>query len=519
MIKPFSFLIAVIISMGFIGVLWGCDKNSQGAGGDPPDLDFLEVVDWSCAGYSGEIPDFFDNVIEVTEEGAVCDGSTDDYDVIQTAIDQAITPAVISLPSGVCRIESKLSMKSGIVLRGQGSNASTLTCMNASGCIDLPGSIGGDFVEITEGLEFGSNQLIVDDPAQFTAGGGAQLQQDDIVPASADWGENAVGQIVRILQIEDNRLIIDPPLHFPYAENRNPIIRPIKFIEQVGIEDLRLLREDSGENWGNNIDIRRAADSWVRRIESDNTEKYHIGLSESVKIEIRDSFFHHAKSRGDGGQGYGVSLARHATSVLVENNIFYETRHAMIVQIGTNGCVFGYNYSEHNYSDDGWDKSYISLHGHYPFMNLFEGNIVGWIYLGDFWGDIGPGNTVFRNRVLGTDRGEGFGDNRGITLRYFHGVQNIVGNEVTGGDIYFADDATGDPSLVLIHGNNVKGEITWDPNHDNQEVLPSYYLSGKPHFYGNLEWPSIGGDMTLGQGTIPALQRWESGEYVIQPMN
>jgi len=48
----------------------------------------------------------------------------------------------------------------------------------------------------------------------------------------------------------------------------------------------------------------------------------------------------------------------------VENNIFSELRHAMIVQIGVNGCVFGYNYAERNYSNDGWDKTYISIHGH-----------------------------------------------------------------------------------------------------------------------------------------------------------
>jgi hypothetical protein len=100
----------------------------------------------------------------------------------------------------------------------------------------------------------------------------------------------------------------------------------------------------------------------------------------------------------------------------------------MIIQIGTNGCVFGYNYAQRNYSNDGWDKSYISLHGHYPFLNLFEGNIVGWAYMGDYWGDIGPDNTLFRNRVIGTNRNisPDFGPYRGIALRYFHGSQYVV---------------------------------------------------------------------------------------------
>ena len=44
-----------------------------------------------------------------------------------------------------------------------------------------------------------------------------------------------------------------------------------------------------------------------------------------------------------------------------------------------------------------------------------------------------------------------------------HGVQTIIGNEVSGGSIYFADDSTGDPADVLNHGNNVQGVVVWDP--------------------------------------------------------
>ena len=101
-----------------------------------------------------------------------------------------------------------------------------------------------------------------------------------------------------------------------------------------------------------------------------------MAVGESLHLEIRDSYLHDAESKSGSGEGYGVSLARHATSVLVENNIFNELRHAMIIQIGTSGCVFGYNYAQRNYSDDGWDKSYISLHGPYPFSTLFDSNLL-----------------------------------------------------------------------------------------------------------------------------------------------
>jgi len=62
----------------------------------------------------------------------------------------------------------------------------------------------------------------------------------------------------------------------------------------------------------------------------------------------------------------------------------------MMVKTGSNGNIFSYNYSQEPtrsepISDFSGD---ISLHGHYAFANLFEGNKCGvhlwWNPLGDF---------------------------------------------------------------------------------------------------------------------------------------
>ena len=89
----------------------------------------------------------------------------------------------------------------------------------------------------------------------------------------------------------------------------------------------------------------------------------------------------------------GDSMNTHVTSCLVEHNAFNSLRHAMIVSVGANGNVFGYNYSR-----DSWDpagnsgfgdqKADISIHGFYPFMNLFEGNIVEFMHSADWWGQV-----------------------------------------------------------------------------------------------------------------------------------
>ncbi|MBN1887850.1 MAG: hypothetical protein JW850_07655 [Thermoflexales bacterium] len=82
--------------------------------------------------------------------------------------------------------------------------------------------------------------------------------------------------------------------------------------------------------------------------------------------------------------------------------------------------------------------------------------------------------------------------------------------------IYIPADANGNPADVVIHGNNLRGTLTWNPAYP-QTLPASYYLTSKPAFYGALAWPSIGGDMPFGQGTIPALARWESGDYIPSP--
>ena len=485
------------------------------------DLDFSRRIDWTKAGYPGNIPNISTNIINVKNIGARGDGWSDDFSAIQSAIDSAPDPTVIFFPAGTYRIKSQLSLKSGIVLRGEGSLKTHLEFLSASGCFGINGRTTGSYVNILSGLEKGSDKIVVSDASNFSVGQGGEIRQEDIVAPAASWGAYAVGQMVKIVKINGNTLTINPPLHIDLDSSKSPEILAVRYVKRVGIEDLHIKRIDSGHD-STNVTINRAADCWIRRVESENTLKYHFSIARSLHLEIRDSYIHESKSKGDGGQGYGTSLSRYVTSVLVENNIFSELRHAMIVQIGVNGCVFGYNYAERNYSDDGWDKTYISIHGHYPFMNLYEGNIVGRIGIADYWGPSGPGNTFFRNRVKGTDKHKDFGPYRGIEVDDYSHDQNIIANELTGNQTKITFDGNDDPSQgtsndVLVHGNNVHGTITWAPSVPDRILPASFYLTSKPDFFGAVNWPPMGGDKPLGQGTIPAEVRRKSGNYVPQP--
>ena len=172
----------------------------------------------------------------------------------------------------------------------------------------------------------------------------------------------------------------------------------------------------------------------------------------------------------------------------------------MLVQVGANGNVFAYNYSREPVSQGSWSPPDISLHGHYPFYNLFEGNIVQETAVSDYWGPVGPGNTFLRNCV----------QFEGLWIEDSSHDQNVVGNTLIDGpnnDISIDESVDG----TLVHGNWVDGAIQWDPGIPNHTIPDSYYLTARPSFYGPDAWPSIGGD--LGPVcTNPAFERWEDGK-------
>lgn len=197
----------------------------------------------------------------------------------------------------------------------------------------------------------------------------------------------------------------------------------------------------------------------------------HVDLTAAYRCVVRDSYFHDAYEFGGGGHGYGANVGGHSSDCLIENNVFKHLRHPMLVQVGATGNVFGYNYSIEPNSDGSWTPCDISLHGHYPSMNLFEGNTVQEIDVSDYWGPVGPGNTFLRNTV----------ESEGIdVLDHSHG-QNIIGNQLGTGK-----------NRITIH-ESVKGTFVYgnqpDTSGTNSDIPASYYLSGKPSFFGELAWP------------------------------
>jgi len=454
------------------------------------------------------------------ELGARGAGQADDAPAIQRAIDAVTDSGAVVIPAGTYLLRSPLVIRRSVVLRGEGVGRTHLIVDHNMGpAILITGGAEAPYVSLTGGYRRGSTTLIVADTSPFRPGSLVEIQQDNAPMTmytrpewNQPWARGAVGQIVRVSAVSDDTLTIDEPLRLDYHLSFNPRVRPVRAVERAGVERLRITRRDRSET--DMIVLRYSAFSWVREIESEYAYRRHVMASGSYRCEIRDSYFHRAGDYGDGGRGYGVTLNDRTSHCLVENNIFNHLRHAMLIQLGATGNVFGYNYSRENVQNQGEPLADLSLHGHYPNFNLYEGNVVQDVRNADYWGPSGPGNTFFRNRVettLGTRERRGWGPTTpGIWINDHSHRQNVVGNEIVSGEISV------EPTVrdTLVHGNRVRGAVSWDPAIPDRVLPASYYVTTKPPFYAAMDWPSTGADRP--NGTNPAKQRYLSRNSVPQ---
>jgi hypothetical protein len=468
------------------------------------------LIPWS-PGINVSIPAKPDTV-NVTVYGARGDSSADDYSAFRAAIDALpASGGVVKIPAGKFRISKSLSINRGVVFFGAGATQTKLyfEMADAAPCIEIITYQRGVWTNITSGYTRGSRQVQVADASTFHPGNFAEIQQtNDSSVMYTDtlwkqsWADNSMGQMFVIEAVSGNTLTLNRPLYLDYRADLKPQMRTQGFVTFAGVENLLIARTVSTAD-GATISFKNAAYCWVKSVESDHTRKAHITGESIYACVFRDSYLHHAYDYGGDGHGYGVTLGLHVSDCLIENNIFRHLRHSMMVQVGASGNVFGYNYSLENMQgtgetdlNQGWTPCDISMHGHYPNNNLFEGNVVQEIDIADYWGPCGRGNTVFRNKVMA----------EGIDILDYSNDQNIAANVLPTQNYGIKVEAgiTG----TLSHGNVQSGAVQWDQSIADHTFPPSYYLTSKPVFFGSLEWPVFGPDVT-GLYTLPAQKRYE----------
>ncbi len=474
------------------------------------------AVDWKSA-YNGFNPIFPTLQINILDFGALGDGITDDHQAISDAISSLEDEGgTIYFPPGNYLINSPINFSNDIVFKGQGAD-STILIFDLGGqalnCINISKAQTTNFISVSSGFTKESNKLYCPDCEDLEKGDFAEIIQDngnwDIAPA--DWAQNTVGQIIRVEDVLEDTIWFNNPLRIEYSEDLNPRIRSIIPIQNCGIECLKIKRIDEPEEGaGSNINFSFAANCLIRGVESDSSVGSHISVYHSTNIWFTGNYIHHAFTYdGAGTRGYGIQLSQHSGECYIADNIFRHLRHSMMVKSGANGNVFAYNYSlEPNRSEPIPTLSGdISLHGHFAYSNLFEGNIVQNIIIDHYWGPSGPWNTMLRNRA------ELFGILMTENEEYETSYQNFVGNETSNIITPYGQFIT-TGNNHFKYGNNIRGNAVPEGSEDFTDT--SYYLSGQPPFWtSEYAWPPIGYPNKLDEFTIPAKQRFLDGDYTL----
>jgi len=489
-------------------------------------------------GVRGGIPDVPVRV-NVRDFGAAGDGQTDDTAAFKSAISACPKPGAVYLPAGSYVIRGRIDVPSGIVLRGDGIENTRILATPISGrhTFVVMGNRGVP-VRLMRTAPKGSQQIAVANTQPFAVGQTVELEMNNESFIIKTYSNVARGQIARIVAISDNILTLDVPLRLDYPIETNPRVYPLNPAQNVGFENFYIKHVQSDGDQSTMFFFRFAVNSWIKNVESELCAKYHVQIKNSRHITVRDSVIHHSYNYGGGGQGYGIMLDEHACDCLITNNTLYMLRHSLLTNVGTNGNVISYNFSADDHSrQDQIGLADANLHGGYTYMDLFEGNVAQWFKIGGYWGQQGPLNTLFRNRMIK----EPFSNpsnlyRAGVEIDHPSHDQNIMGNTLFG-----HIENTGKDGLALglwieknlICRGGVEGDVQQSTVLENisncyqvaQWSLPySLYLPGKPDFWGDLPWPAIGADVDsqrmaagLAPYKIPAQTRYEQIMGVVPP--
>ncbi|MDQ3101411.1 MAG: hypothetical protein M3R08_08490, partial [Bacteroidota bacterium] len=461
------------------------------------------TTDWSLAGIRSEIP-AIEQMLNILDLGGSGDGATSNNAALNAAFAAAAGEmTVIEFPAGDYFFTAGIDIPDRVIIRGEGSDATTFTfSLGGNGhCINIAGTELPQTYPIVGGALRGDTifSSIVNDP--LDPGDLIRLYRNDADLVFSSWAIGTAGQLAHVSSVGNAAIMITSPLRAHYGLEGS-YWRKMDPAQYVGIECLKIVREDQTEGQWSNILLIKADHCWVRGVESDMTNFAHIEISESTNCEITGNYLHHAFGYGSGGKAYGVDLTNTAGENLIADNVFEHLRHSMIVQIGANGNVLAYNHSTDPFWEEGfWPANAagdIVLHGDHPYLNLFEGNIVQNIVIDDSHGSNGPFNTFFRNEA----------NLYGYVMSNNPPTDsiNIVGNVIPGTTNSFFT-VTGEGHFM--YGNLYQGNLV--PESSGNLTTTSYYIETLPAYLLPIEsLPQIGPNAAE-PGTIPAEMRFLAG--------
>ncbi|GJQ61308.1 MAG: hypothetical protein SCALA702_03610 [Melioribacteraceae bacterium] len=315
-------------------------------------------------------------------------------------------PIVLFFPRGEYKFKKPIQFGSNILIKGEGAGKTKLIFElsgNKNSAVTFKG-IPKRTVDYKGKITAGENFILKENSSQ-------NLRKGDIVKifqGKNEWGKSSSGnkkfekgQILRVQGAIGQKVIFDTKFRLSYDvkdENGEQLkimlIRPVK---NSGLENLSITRLDKPSSGSHAIiHFDYVENCLVSGVESLKGANNHLFLRNAINCEVTGSYFSGAHSTGGGGNGYGVSIGNCSSHNLIENNIFEGLRHSIIFATSSNANVV-YANASFNKPVTNLDEAAIVLHGHYPYMNLFESNYVEFICVDNVWGENGPANVFFRN--------------------------------------------------------------------------------------------------------------------------
>lgn len=443
---------------------------------------------WPYAGSRDQCPRYSE-VINVMDFGVDATGQTPvDESVLQAIQSSGEFAREIYFPPGEYLFRRPLHLRDSLILRGAGADSTRLV-FDLGGvsqhAIVIRGTLSDTILRVVGDIEAGQKYFRTSTVGMNT--GGLPLWYlllfDDKDIMYSSWAFGLAGGLYEVESVAFDTFRLRDEFRLGIESNKFPRMIPVNPVKGVGIECLQIIRLDATVHQSSTIYFEYAVDCHVTGVRSTMSNFAHVDIRQSAHITVAGGYFEDAHAFGGGGQGNGVVLQGGTSLSLVENNIFRRLRHAMLLQSGANANTLAYNYSYEPFwtsfpNDSAGD---LVCHGNFPYLNLFEGNIVQNIVIDASHGKNGPHNFFFRNRA----------EHYGIFMSPNSGTDSthFVGNEITSSAFLRG-------LYVLIgrgnveSGNLVRGTLV--PSGSNLPEAPSMYLIKTPKYWHDQPWPLIG---------------------------
>ncbi|MCA9619722.1 MAG: hypothetical protein KC731_11935 [Myxococcales bacterium] len=399
MVRRFGAAVALVLVTGTThaaaqtSMLWG-DKGELWSPAS-------RLPDFSHAGYHGgarAIPEP-PVIVDVRDFGAVGDGAADDGPALQAAIDaaalqvSAASPGAVWIPAGSYRVGSVLSVtSSGVVLRGDGEATELVfdvsladlfgpsaTWSYSGGLLRFDGSgpstdvttvvaeaVRGEqslVVATTDGLAVGDRVVLHLEDQGDSLGTHLHAEQREPgtcsyqIPLTLDWP-------VRIEEIDGTTVTLEQPLRTDVRTAWSPSLRSHAFLEEVGVERLRIRFPDVAyaghlEEPGYNalLFTGGVANGWVDDVVVVNADNGVITEALTKQITVR-------RLRSEGRKGHhGANVALSADVLFEDFALDSPFIHDLTLDHRSNGIVFSRGGGNHTLN--------LDHHRDSPFENLF----------------------------------------------------------------------------------------------------------------------------------------------------